>query len=78
MLSHTNTATKRPDHIDRPHPLSWVIEFTGYSKQSIYRLMNEGQFPQSIRLGANKVAWMESEVIAWLNSRVEQSKTQQA
>ena len=26
---------------NKPRPLSWVIEHTGYSKQSIYRLMGD-------------------------------------
>ncbi len=60
--------------LDRPHPLSWVIELTGYSKQSIYRLMAAGEFPKPISLGARKVAWMESDVLSWLNSRVQASK----
>ena len=61
---------------NKPRPLSWVIEHTGYSKQSIYRLMAIGAFPSSIRLGANKVAWMESDVQGWLNDRIQASKAE--
>ena len=62
------------ENIRRPRPLSWVMDFTNLSKQSIYRLMAENDFPRQINLGARKVAWLESEVRAWLDHRIEASK----
>ncbi len=53
----------------RPRPISWVTAFTGKSKQTIYRWESQGQFPKRVRLGANSVAWLESEVREWLASR---------
>ncbi|MBR7069333.1 MAG: AlpA family phage regulatory protein [Oxalobacter sp.] len=50
------------------------MDFTNLSKQSIYRLMAENDFPRQINLGARKVAWLESEVRAWLDHRIEASK----
>jgi len=32
----------------------------------IRRLVKDGKFPSPIRLGENRVAWIESEVFAWL------------
>jgi len=55
--------------LDRPRPISWVTEFTGKSKQTIYRWESQNLFPKRIRLGANSVAWLESDVRAWLESR---------
>ena len=41
-----------------------------YSHQHIARLEKAGQFPKRIRLGQNRVAWMQSEVEAWIEERL--------
>ncbi|MCG9026944.1 AlpA family transcriptional regulator [Laribacter hongkongensis] len=46
-----------------------VLNLTGYSRPSIYRLMNAGEFPQSVRLGSRAVAWRSSDIDAWMASR---------
>lgn len=47
-----------------------VIHLTGYSRSSIRAFMAAGRFPQSVPLGARAVAWIESEVQAWMAERV--------
>ena len=42
---------------------------TGLSKSSIYEWMKRGDFPQPVKLGTRLVAWRESEIAAWLESR---------
>ena len=44
------------------------------SKTRIYDLMQQGQFPRPIQLGPHSVAWIEEEVIQWINSRIEASR----
>lgn len=39
------------------------------SNQTIDRLVAEGKFPAPFRIGARAVAWKESEVETWLESR---------
>jgi prophage regulatory protein len=34
------------------------------------RLENVGQFPKRIRLGINRVAWLLSEIEAWVDERL--------
>ena len=46
-----------------------MLEATGYSLPSIYRLEKEGTFPKRKQLGASAVGWLTSEVLEWLNSR---------
>jgi len=46
-----------------------VIERTGLSRSSIYRLVQLGQFPANIKLSERASAWRESDVTAWLESR---------
>lgn len=41
-----------------------------YSPAHIARLEKAGLFPKRIQLGANRVGWIESEVIEWLQERI--------
>ena len=43
-----------------------------YTPQHIARLEKAGQFPQRIKLGPNRVAWVLSEVEAWVRERIDQ------
>lgn len=49
-----------------------VQEITGLSKSYIYQLVKQGVFPRSILLieGGSAVAWLESEIFSWVNSRI--------
>lgn len=47
-----------------------TIQKTGLSKSSIYDLMAQGQFPQTVRLGGRSVAFVEGEVDAWMAQRI--------
>lgn len=39
------------------------------AKPTIYKLMNKGQFPRPIRVGAARVFWPEGEIEDYLASR---------
>lgn len=54
--------------------LSQVISRTGLSRSTIYQRISEGAFPGQINLGANSVGWVESEINAWISSRIQQSR----
>jgi prophage regulatory protein len=41
-----------------------------YTPQHILRLEKEGKFPRRVQVGSNRVAWLESEVEAWVAARV--------
>ncbi len=45
-----------------------VMEATGYGRTTIYRLMEQGKFPQSIKIGARAVAWRESDIKEYLDN----------
>ena len=47
----------------------------GLSRSTIYESISKGEFPPSISLGARAVGWLESDIDAWLESRVSASKT---
>ena len=50
--------------------LPQVKELTCISKSSIYRLMEEGDFPKQVSLGACSVVWVKSKVEDWCLGKV--------
>jgi len=46
-----------------------VSRRTGLSRTTIYRMVQAGEFPSPRQLGARAVAWSESEISAWIESR---------
>ncbi len=46
-------------------------ELVLYSPQHITRLEKAGQFPKRIKLGQARVGWIESEVLEWLQKRID-------
>jgi prophage regulatory protein len=50
--------------------LKEVQKKTGLSRSTIYDYMAKGQFPRQVKLGERCVAWVEEEVVAWLDARV--------
>jgi len=61
-----------PSHSNTLIRIKRVIELTGISKSYIYQLCGQGLFPKSIQLvaGGASVAWVESEVHDWIESRI--------
>ena len=51
-----------------------VVNLTGLSKSYIYELCKKGLFPKSIQLvpGGTSVAWVESEINEWIDSRIQE------
>ncbi|MEP7247853.1 MAG: AlpA family transcriptional regulator [Gammaproteobacteria bacterium] len=49
--------------------LRQVVSVTGLSRMTIWRLERAGGFPQPRQLGARSVAWLQSEVEQWIESR---------
>lgn len=45
-----------------------VMQLTGLSRMTIYRLELAGKFPKRRRLSENSVAWLESDIAAWADS----------
>lgn len=40
-----------------------------YSEVHIRRLERQGKFPRRIHLGDNRIVWLETEIVEWLNSK---------
>ena len=50
--------------------LPQVKEITCLSKSSIYRMMDEGDFPKQIAWGARSVVWVRAQVEEWCAQKV--------
>lgn len=47
-----------------------LLKLVPYTIRHIYRMEKVGKFPARVRVGANRVAWVRSEVTRWLELRV--------
>ena len=63
--------------------LSEVLSRTGFGRTSIYRKMEDGSFPSSVKLDgrppknpeafdSRAIAWIEDEVEQWIESRIDE------
>ncbi|MDY7537705.1 AlpA family phage regulatory protein [Undibacterium sp. RTI2.1] len=43
-----------------------VLDRVACSKTELYRKMKSGEFPASVRLGSKSVAWLESDIDAYI------------
>ncbi|WJD61292.1 helix-turn-helix transcriptional regulator [Pseudomonas kurunegalensis] len=53
---------------DRFLRIAEVVRVTGLSRNTIYRRMREGTFPEQVRIGPNSVAWLQSDISAWMSA----------
>lgn len=50
--------------------LKQVMECTGLARSTVYKFIAEGDFPKPVKLGVRVAAWVEAEVLAWMESKV--------
>ncbi len=50
--------------------ISEVKSTTGLSRSHIYDLISKGAFPRQYKLGERASGWLESEVSAWIQSKI--------
>ena len=52
--------------------LKEVVKMTGLGRSTVYKYITEGTFPKPVSLGDRCVGWLESEVLGWITSKVEE------
>lgn len=72
-----NPMSKTPEFIMRVLKLKDVLSKTGLGKTSLYALIKQSQFPKPISLGLRAVGWLESEIEAWIQEKIN-ARDQQA
>jgi prophage regulatory protein len=50
--------------------LCHVTAHVKLSKATIYKMIKAGTFPAPKQLGARSVGWLESDIEAWIDSRI--------
>ncbi|CNL00316.1 helix-turn-helix transcriptional regulator [Yersinia kristensenii] len=53
--------------------MMFITQFTGLTDKWFYKLIKDGDFPKPIKLGRSS-RWLQSEVEAWLQKRIAQSR----
>lgn len=48
---------------------------TGLSRSGVYQKIADGNFPKPVAIGSRAVAWVESEVTAWVEARIAGRRT---
>ncbi|MGP5505240.1 helix-turn-helix transcriptional regulator [Psychrobacter celer] len=62
--------------IPRMLPLKQVVHYTGLSSTTIYDMLDrrskryDPTFPIQVKLSKGRVAWVESEVAQWIESKI--------
>lgn len=55
--------------------LNEVKALTTLSRSTIYKKVAEGTFPAPIKLGDRAVAWLETEIVNWIEQRIESHRS---
>ncbi|MCL6742294.1 AlpA family transcriptional regulator [Kosakonia sp. R1.Fl] len=53
--------------------MAFITRLTGLTDKWFYKLIKDGEFPKPIKLGRSS-RWLQSEVEAWLQERIAQSR----
>ena len=64
--NHQRLVAANPTRLITQRELRAMIPFT---PQHILRLEKKGRFPRRVRLGENRVAWLLTEIEAWIAER---------
>jgi len=56
--------------------LSEVSQATGLSRSTIYRLVQAGNFPPSLKLTTRTIGWYSTDIETWIAARAAVSKDQ--
>lgn len=70
MVEQIGKQLAEPHRVTRLIRLPEVMNRVGLGRSTIYRWMSEGRFPKPVQLGGHAVAWVETEVDAWVSHQI--------
>lgn len=76
IRTQQNASILSMPQIPRMLPLKQVVHHTGLSSTTIYDMLDKKSkrydptFPIQVKLSKGRVAWVESEVAQWLDSKI--------
>ena len=50
-----------------------VLGLTGLCRSSLYKALAAKEFPEPVKLGKRAVGWLETDLLAWVQSRHKRS-----
>ena len=53
-----------------------VLELTGLSRSTIFRLVQTGTFPPSVKLTTRTIGWFSTDIETWIAARAAASEDQ--
>lgn len=53
-----------------------VLELTGLSRSTIFRLVQTGNFPPSVKLTTRTIGWFSTDIETWIAARAAASEDQ--
>lgn len=71
-------ATSQTQSVRRFIKRQEVESITGLSCTELYRRISAGTFPKQVTLGPKSVVWVESEILAWCDARIAESRGEAA
>lgn len=57
---------------DRLLKIDEVSDLASLSRSTIYLLISKGTFPKPIKIGSHSVAWIEAEILDYINRKMEE------
>lgn len=58
--------------LDRMLVMAQVVALSGISKNTIYRLIKQQRFPDSVQISYRRVCWRQSDIQEWIQLGPEQ------
>lgn len=69
-MMNTDTPVLNDQFVD----MKFITRLTGLTDKWFYKLIQDGIFPKPIKLGRSS-RWLQSEVEAWLQQRIAESRS---
>jgi prophage regulatory protein len=73
----SRNALNQPQQYELPRLIRWpeVHNITGLCRSHVHAMASRGDFPAPVKLGSRASAWIESEVLEWLQQRIKASRS---
>lgn len=59
-----------PESDMKVHRIQAAMAMTGLPRSTIYLYIKNGKFPKAIKLGERSVGWLESDLLEWIQRRI--------
>jgi prophage regulatory protein len=60
---------RKPEMTIKIYRLPEVLDLTGLCRSGVYKALTAKDFPEPVKLGKRAVGWLETDLMAWVQSR---------